>query len=180
MPDFADHPLGRLLRERIAIIDGAMGTMVQLLRKSGKYVLDEADFRGERFRDWSGKDQVGNNELLLLTKPEVILDIHTQYLEAGADLIETNTFGATTIGQNDFLFVGDEDGKAKDQAFFQRVIEDPFLRGVAREMNLAAAKLAREAVETVAARTGHRGFVAGAIGPMPVTASISGNVNDPA
>src|SRR6266478_2557705 len=98
------HPLAQLLRERIVIIDGAMGTMVQLFRTTGKYALDEAEFRGERFRDWKGKDLRGNNELLLLTKPEVIEEIHRQYLEAGADIIETNTFGATTIGQHDFFF----------------------------------------------------------------------------
>ena len=86
------------MRQRIVVLDGAMGTMVQ------RYKLSEADFRGDRYRDWRGKDLKGSNEVLLLTKPEVIEEIHTRYLEAGADLIETNTFSATTIGLHDFLF----------------------------------------------------------------------------
>src|SRR6476660_8042211 len=92
------HPFEALLRERIVVLDGAMGTMVQ------RYKLSEADFRGPRFRDWKGKDLKGSNELLLLTRPEIIEEIHRQYLEAGADLIETNTFSGTTIGLHDFLF----------------------------------------------------------------------------
>src|SRR6266567_4415299 len=92
------HPLESLLRERIVVLDGAMGTMIQ------RYKLSEADYRGRRFRDWRGKDLKGSLELLLLTKPEVVEEIHTQYLEAGADIIETNTFSATTIGLHDFLF----------------------------------------------------------------------------
>ena len=167
------HPLAALLQKRIAIIDGAMGTMVQ------RYKLQEADYRGERFRDWKGKDLKGNNELLLLTKPEVIAEIHAQYLESGADLIETNTFSATTIGQNDFFFLH-ESGTRKDQAFFQRVVDDSFLQGLAREMNLVAARLARKAADAIEAKTGAPRFVAGAIGPMSVTASISPDVNDPA
>jgi len=172
------HPLESLLKERIVIIDGAMGTMLQLFRKTGRYSLEEADFRGERFRDWKGKDLRGNGEALLLTKPEVIEDVHVQYLEAGADIIETNTFGATTIGQHDFFFIHEPEGR-KDQAYFQRVIEDPFLRDLAYEMNVVAAKLARKAADRVAEATGRPRFVAGAVGPMPVTASISGDVNDP-
>jgi 5-methyltetrahydrofolate--homocysteine methyltransferase len=166
------HPLAALLQKRIAIIDGAMGTMVQ------RYKLQEADYRGERFRDWKGKDLKGNNEILLLTKPEVIGEIHAQYLEAGADIIETNTFSATTIGQHDFFFPH-ESGQRKDQAFFQRVVNDSFLQGLAREMNLSAAHLARQAADAVAAKTGAPRFVAGAIGPMPVTATLSPDVNDP-
>ena len=180
-PSTSPHPLAQLLRERIVILDGAMGTMVQLYRKRGRFALDEAEFRGERFRDWRGKDLAGNNELLLITKPEVIELIHTEYLEAGADIIETNTFGATTIGQHDFFFdpEGKYEGRRKDQAYFDEVIADPFLRDLAREMNLQAARLARGAADRVAAATGRPRFVAGAIGPMPVTASISGDVNDP-
>src|SRR6266446_2986984 len=105
------HSLEELLRERIAILDGAMGTMIQ------RYKLSEADYRGERFRDWKGKDLKGSIELLLLTKPEIIDEIHTQYLEAGADLIETNTFSATTIGLHDFLFSGKPPAGRKDQKF---------------------------------------------------------------
>ncbi len=159
------------LRQRLVIIDGAMGTMVQ------RYKLGEAQYRGDRFKDWTGKDLKGNNEVLLLTQPHVIREIHAQYLEAGADIIETNTFSASTIGQHDFFFRHPE-GR-KDPAFFDAVIHDPFLVQLAREMNLASARVAREAVEEVFARTGHRGIVAGSIGPMPVTASISPDVNDP-
>ena len=155
-----------------------MGTMLQLFRKTGRYSLEEEDFRGERFRDWKGNDLRGNGELLLLTKPEVIEDVHIQYLEAGADIIETNTFGATTIGQNDFFFLAEE-GVPKDQAFFDRVISDPFIRDLAYEMNVTAARLAKRCAERVANKTGQPRFVAGAIGPMPVTASISRELNDP-
>src|SRR5207302_10040807 len=157
------HPLESLLRQRIVILDGAMGTMVQ------RYKLQEADYRGERFRDWRGKDLKGNNELLLLTKPEVIAEIHAQYLEAGADIIETNTFSATTIGQHDFFFREKKESERKDQAFFQQVIEDATLRELAHEMNVTAARLAREAADRVANATGRLRFVAGAIGPQPVS-----------
>ena len=159
-----------LLDQRIAIIDGAMGTVIQ------RYKLGEAQFRGERFSQWKGKDLKGNNELLQITQPQVIEEIHRHYLEAGADLIETNTFSATTIGQHDFFFRHAE-GR-KDQAFFNEVIQDPFLRDLAREMNLTSARLARKAVDIVAAATGIPRYVAGAIGPMPVTTSISPDVND--
>src|SRR2546427_8076462 len=112
------HPLEALLRERIVVLDGAMGTMIQ------RYKLSEADYRGNRFRDWQGKDLKGSLELLQLTKPEIVEEIHTQYLSAGADIIETNTFSATTIGLHDFLFVGERDAGRKDQSFFQRVVDD--------------------------------------------------------
>src|SRR6266513_2500816 len=168
------HPLETLLRECIVVLDGAMGTMIQ------RYKLSEADYRGKRFRDWRGKDLKGSLELLLLTKPEVVEEIHTQYLEAGADIIETNTFSATTIGQHGFLVAGDPQSGRKNQKFFQRVVDDPDLRALVREMNLAAAKIARRAAERVAARTGTRRFVAGSMGPLPVAASMSPDVNDPA
>src|SRR5881397_4368675 len=103
------HPLESLLRERIVVLDGAMGTMIQ------RYKLSEQDYRGKRFRDWKGKDLKGSLELLLLTKLEIIEEIHTQYLEAGADMIETNTFSATTIGLHDFLFSGEAPDGRKDQ-----------------------------------------------------------------
>ena len=164
--------LQNLLRRRIVIIDGAMGTMIQ------RYKLGENDFRGERFAHWKGKDLKGNNELLQITRPEIIEEIHRQYLEAGADIIETNTFSATTIGQHDFFFQGDHSGR-KDQPFFDKVINDTFLQQLARELNLAAVEVARRAAEEVGRRTNTRRYVAGAIGPMPVTASISPDVNDP-
>src|SRR4029434_5826520 len=133
------HPLEALLRERIVVLDGAMGTMIQRCK------LSEADYRGKQFRDWTGKDLQSSLELLLLTKPEVIEEIHTQYLEAGADIIETNTFSATTIGQHDFLFPREAEDGRKDAAFFQRVVEDPELSALVQEMNVAAAKVARTA-----------------------------------
>jgi 5-methyltetrahydrofolate--homocysteine methyltransferase len=168
------HPLEALLRERIVVLDGAMGTMIQ------RYKLSEAEYRGKRFRDWQGKDLKGSLELLLLTKPEVIEEIHAQYLEAGADIIETNTFSATTIGLHDFLFAGKPTSGRKDQQFFQRVVDDPDLRALVNEMNLAAARIARRAAERVANETGTRRFVAGSMGPLPVAASMSPDVNDPA
>jgi 5-methyltetrahydrofolate--homocysteine methyltransferase len=163
--------LQRLLNERIVVIDGAMGTVIQ------RYKLDEAAFRGERFRDWKGKDLKGNNELLQLTRPQVIEEIHRDYLLAGADIIETNTFSATTIGQHDFFF-RHRDGR-KDQAFFEEVINDATLQELARDLNSAAAALARKAADEVENKTGQPRFVAGAIGPMPVTCSLSPDVNDP-
>ena len=161
------------MQQRIAILDGAMGTMVQ------RYKLSEADFRGDRFRDWSGKDLRGSNEVLLLTKPDVIEEIHAQYLEAGADVIETNTFSATTIGLHDFLFSGEPTSGRKDPEFFQRVVDDAELRALAEEMNVVAAQIARRAADRIGVETGQRRFVAGSLGPMPVTASLSPDVNDP-
>src|ERR1700680_1550503 len=116
------HPLEALMRQRIVVLDGAMGTMVQ------QYKLTEADYRGARFKDWKGKDLKGSIELLLLTKPTVIDQIHTRYLQAGADIIETNTFSATTIGLHDFLFAGEPPAGRKDQEFFQRVVDALDLR----------------------------------------------------
>ncbi len=167
------HPFETLLRERIVVLDGAMGTMVQ------QFKLSEEQFRGERFRDWEGKDLKGSIEALLLSKPEIIQEIHEKYLESGADVIETNTFSATTIGLHDFLFRGEPTNGRKDPEFFQRVVDDKDLRALVHEMNVTAARLARSAAEKVANTTGQRRFVAGALGPMPVTSSISPDVNDP-
>src|ERR1039457_3276830 len=153
------HPLEELLRERIVVLDGAMGTMIQ------RYKLSEQDYRGKRFRDWKGKDLKGSLELLQLTRPKVIEEIHTAYLEAGADIIETNTFSATTIGLNDFLFAGESDSGRKDQQFFQRVVDDADLRNLAHEINVTAVKLARNAADRIANETGRRRFVAGSLGP---------------
>src|SRR5436853_347227 len=167
------HPLEELLRQRIVVLDGAMGTMIQ------RYKLSEADYRGGRFRDWKGKDLKGSLELLLLTRPEIIEEIHAQYLEAGADIIETNTFSATTIGLHDFLFREEPANGRKDRQFFQRVVDDVDLRALMYEMNVAAATIARRAADRAAKQTGSSRFVAGSIGPLPVTASISPDVNDP-
>ncbi|HBT32933.1 MAG TPA: methionine synthase, partial [Pusillimonas sp.] len=138
-----------LLADRILVLDGAVGTMIQ------RYKLSEADFRGERFAG-HGKDLKGNNELLCLVRPDIVSEIHSQYLEAGADVIETNTFGATSVAQGDYG-----------------------LPELAYEMNVAAAKLARQACDAFSTPQRPR-FVAGALGPQPKTASISPDVNDPA
>ena len=140
--------LPALLASRIAIIDGAMGTMIQ------RYKLGEADFRNAALQSHP-KDLKGNNDLLVLTRPDVIREIHEQYLAAGADLIETNTFGATTIAQDDYD-----------------------LAPLVREMNLAAARIARAAADAYSTPD-HPRYVAGALGPTPRTASISPEVNDP-
>jgi 5-methyltetrahydrofolate--homocysteine methyltransferase len=140
--------LPAILEKRIAILDGAMGTMIQ------RFKLSEADYRGERFKDFP-KDIKGNNELLSLTRPDVIRDIHEGYLAAGADMIETNTFGATTIAQADY-----------DMA------------DLAIEMNRASAALARAACDKFSTPDKPR-FALGALGPTPKTASISPDVNDP-
>ena len=149
--------LRRILERRIMILDGAMGTMIQ------RYRLTEADYRGERFADFAPPPSAGgrelfvkgNNELLLLTQPHIIQEIHEQYLEAGADIIETNTFGATSIAQDDY-----------------------HMAHLVDEMNLIAAQLARAACDKYSTPDRPR-FVAGAIGPTPKTASISPDVNDP-
>ncbi|HWY52545.1 MAG TPA: homocysteine S-methyltransferase family protein [Chthoniobacterales bacterium] len=172
MPDKI-HPIENLLRERIVVLDGAMGTMIQRRK------LSEQDYRGEKFRAWRGKDLKGSLELLNLTQPQAIEEIHSSYLEAGADIIETNTFSATTIGLHDFLFQGEPENGRKDQGFFQRVVNDVDLRELVREMNLAAATIARRAADQATKQTGKRRFVGGSIGPLPVTASISPDVNDP-
>ena len=124
------HPLQQLLTQRIAIIDGATGTTIRT------YNMTEADIRGERFRD-SRKDLLNNGDLFSLTQPAMMGDIHRRFLEAGADIIETNTFGATTISQSEF-FIDDprEHGGRKDPAFYQRIIEDPFLRRLAWDINV--------------------------------------------
>src|SRR3979411_1602853 len=135
------HPLEALLRERIVVLDGAMGTMIQRRK------LSEQDYRGKRFQDWNGKDLKGSLELLQLTQPKVIEEIHSKYLEAGADVIETNTFSATTIGLHDFLFQGETARGRKDQECLQRLVADVDLRNLAHEINVTAAKLARQAAD---------------------------------
>src|SRR5438067_12572388 len=155
MPAEDLHPLETLMRDRIVVLDGAMGTMVQ------QYKLSEAGYRGERFKDWKGKDLKGCLEILLLTKSDVIDEIHRHYLEAGADIIETNTFSGTTIGLHDFLFDGEPDSGRKDAEFFQRVVDDRPFSDVVREINLNAARVARHAADLVSNTTGQRRFVGG-------------------
>lgn len=147
------HAMGiqELINERILVLDGAMGTMIQ------QYNLTEADFRGERFKDVPGQMK-GNNDLLCLTRPDVIEEIHRKYLEAGADIIETNSFNATSVSMADY----------HTQAY-------------CREINLAAARLARKVADEYSARTPQKPrFVAGSVGPTNKTCSMSPDVNDPA
>ncbi|MFS1464887.1 methionine synthase [Vibrio lentus] len=139
-----------LLKHRILLIDGGMGTMIQ------DYKLEEQDYRGERFADWHS-DLKGNNDLLVLTQPKLIKGIHTEYLEAGADILETNTFNATTIAMADYD-----------------------MESLSEEINYAAAKLAREAADEWTAKTPEKPrFVAGVLGPTNRTCSLSPDVNDP-
>src|SRR4029079_2257174 len=142
------HPLESLMRERIVVLDGAMGTMIQQCK------LSEADYRGDRFRDWQGKDLKGSLELWNLTQPRVVGEIHSDYLKAGADIIETNTFSGTTIGFHDFLFQGEPNAGRKDQEFFQRVIDDADLRALFHKINGEAARIARRSADQVANETG--------------------------
>jgi len=139
------------LNERILIIDGAMGTMIQ------RYKLEEKDFRGERFKDWH-KDVKGNNDLLSITQPQIIEAIHKEYLKAGADIIETNTFSSTSIAQADYD-----------------------MQSLAYELNVAAAKCARNAINKFLSETNDKNekFIAGAIGPLNKTLSLSPDVNNP-
>jgi 5-methyltetrahydrofolate--homocysteine methyltransferase len=168
------HPLEALMRERIVVLDGAMGTMIQ------RYKLSEADYRGERFRDWQGKDLKGSLELLNIMQPQIVEEIHSNYLEAGADIIETNSFSGTTIGLHDFLFQSEPKRGRKDQEFLQRVVDDVGLRGLVHEINLEAARIARHAADRASNGTGRQRFVGGSMGPLPVAGSISPDVNDPA
>src|SRR6185295_2609172 len=150
-PNEAQRALERISAERILVIDGAMGTMIQARG------LGEADFRGHRFRDHP-RDLRGDNDLLVLTRPDVIREIHDAYLAAGADLIETNTFGATRIAQGDYG-----------------------MQELVPELNREAARLAVEAAAEWSKRTPDRPrFVAGAVGPTNKTLSISPDVNDAA
>jgi 5-methyltetrahydrofolate--homocysteine methyltransferase len=167
------HPLEKLLSERIAIIDGAMGTTIR------SYEMKEADIRGKRFLD-SRKDLLNNGDLFTLTQPEMIGDIHRRFLEAGADIIETNTFGATSISQSEF-FVDDprEHGGRKDPAFYQKIVEDKFLSDLAWEINEQSARQCRQWADRVANADGKRRFVAGAIGPLTVSLSNSPDADDP-
>ncbi|HUD57095.1 MAG TPA: homocysteine S-methyltransferase family protein [Terracidiphilus sp.] len=168
-----EHPLYDILKHRIAIIDGAMGTTIRT------YGMKEADIRGDRFKD-SRKDLLNNGDLFTLTQPKMIGDIHRRFLEAGADIIETNTFGATSITQSEF-FVDDprEHGGRKDPAFYEKIVADPFLNDLAWEINEQSAKQCREWADRLAHETGRPRFVAGAIGPLTVSLSNSPDADDP-
>src|SRR6202000_194746 len=149
------HPLYKILENRIAIIDGAMGTTIRT------YNMTEADIRGERFQD-AKKELRNNGDLFTLTQPKMIGDIHRRFLEAGADIIETNTFGATTISQSEFFL---DDPRAhcgrKDPAFYQKILEDPFLRTLAWDINEQSARQCREWADRIADQTSRPRFVAG-------------------
>jgi len=166
------HPLEKILESRIAIIDGAMGTTIRT------YGMTEADIRGERFKG-STKDMLNNGDIFSLTQPKMICDIHRRFLEAGADIIETNTFGATSITQSEF-FVDDprEHGGRKDPEFYQKIIDDKMLSGLAWEINETSARQCREWADRVANETGRQRFVAGAIGPLTVSLSNSPDADD--
>jgi 5-methyltetrahydrofolate--homocysteine methyltransferase len=150
-----------------------MGTTIRT------YGLNEADARGVRFAD-SEKDLLNNGDILSLTRPDVIGDIHKRFYEAGSDICETNTFSATSIAQSEF-FVEDprEKGGRKDPEFFQKIIEDPFLNELAWEMNVESAKLCRKWADAVGSDTGRKRYVAGAIGPLTVSLTNSPDANDP-
>jgi 5-methyltetrahydrofolate--homocysteine methyltransferase len=168
----AETALRSLLAERVAIIDGAMGTTIRT------YGITEEQARGERFKA-APKDLKNNGDIYSLTQPEVICDIHRRFLEAGADIIETNTFSATSIGQSEF-FIEDprEHGGRKDPAFYQGVIDNPFLQDLAHDINYQSARQCREWADRVANATGRRRYVAGAIGPLTVSLSNSPDADD--
>src|SRR6201990_3087497 len=157
------YPLQDILERRIAIIDGAMGTTIRT------YGMKETDIRGDRFKD-SKKDLLNNGDLFSLTQPGMICDIHRRFLEAGADIIETNTFGATSITQSEF-FVDDprEHGGRKDPEFYQKIIDDKMLSDLAWEINEKSAQQCREWADRIANATDRQRFVAGAIGPLTVS-----------
>ncbi|MGY8642902.1 MAG: homocysteine S-methyltransferase family protein, partial [Verrucomicrobiales bacterium] len=157
------------LKKRILVLDGAMGTTIR------GYGLQESDARGERFKD-NKKDLLNNGDILSLTQPDTIGDIHKRFLEAGSDIIETNTFSATTLAQSEF-FVEDPREKGlgrKDPEFFDReVCENQFLKDLAWEINVESSKQCRKWADEIGEKTGRKRYVAGAIGPMTVSLTNS-------
>ena len=160
------------LSERIFVLDGAMGTTIRT------YGLNESDARGSRYAD-NEKDLLNNGDILSITRPEIIGDIHKRFYEAGSDICETNTFSATGIAQSEF-FVEDprEQGGRKDPEFFQKILEDKFLNDLAWEMNVESSRLCRKWADNVGTDTGRKRYVAGAIGPLTVSLSNSPDAND--
>lgn len=167
-----EYLLGEL-GKRILILDGAQGTMIQ------KHRLKEEDYRGDRFADRTRypQDLLNNNDVLALTRPDILSDICRQYLHAGADIITTCTFSSTCIGQHEFFHIVPP--CRHDQDYYEGVLADGELSTLVREMNLAACRIAREAADEAAATDGRPRLLAGSIGPMAVTASLSPEVNDP-
>ena len=168
--------LEALMRQRIVVIDGAMGTTIREYKTKG--LLNEAEARGTRFKD-NDKDLLNNGDILSVTKPEIIEDIHRRFLEAGADIIETNTFSGTSIAQSEF-FVEDprEKGGRKDPEFFQKIIEDKFLNDLAWEINFESARQCRKWADIVGEKTGRKRYVAGAVGPLTVSLSQFPDLQD--
>ncbi|MEM9281434.1 MAG: methionine synthase [Verrucomicrobiota bacterium] len=170
-----DIELRKALKDHIFVLDGAMGTTIR------GYGLEEKDARGDRFAK-NEKDLLNNGDILSITRPDVIGDIHKRFLEAGSDIIETNTFSATTLAQSEF-FVEDprESGKGrKDPEFFQRdVVENDFLKDLAWEINYESAQLCRKWADEIGSDTGRKRYVAGAIGPMTVSLTNSPDAEDP-
>lgn len=170
-PDLTSE-LKDALAGRILVLDGAMGTTIRA------YGLTEADARGTRFAE-TEKDLLNNGDILSLTRPDVIGDIHKRFYEAGSDICETNTFSATGIAQSEF-FVDDprEHGGRKDPEFFQKIIESPFLNELAWEMNVESSRLCRKWADNIGSDTGRKRYVAGAIGPLTVSLTNSPDAND--
>ena len=166
--------LEKSLAERILILDGAMGTTIR------SYGLGEAEARGSRFAG-NEKDLLNNGDILSITRPDVIEDIHRRFYQAGSDICETNTFSATGIAQSEF-FVEDprEKGGRKDPEFFQKILEDDFLNELAWEMNVESSRLARKMADDIGTDTGVKRYVAGAIGPLTVSLSNSPDAEDAA
>ena len=164
------------MRQRILVIDGAMGTTIRGYKDKG--VLDEASARGERFRN-NEKDILNNGDILSITRPDIIEDIHRRFLEAGADIIETNTFSGTSIAQSEF-FVEDprEKGGRKDPEFFQKIIDDKFLNDLAWEINFESAQQCRKWADQFSEQTGRKRYVAGAVGPLTVSLSQFPDLSD--
>lgn len=160
------------LEKRIMVLDGAMGTTIR------SYGLSEKDARGERFAN-NEKDLLNNGDILSITRPDIIADIHKRFYEAGSDICETNTFSATGIAQSEF-FIEDprEIGGRKDPDFFQEILENEFLNELAWEMNVKGSQLARKVADDIGTDTGVKRYVAGAIGPLTVSLSNSPDAED--
>lgn len=163
----------KALHDRILVLDGAMGTTIR------GYGLTEEEARGERYAD-NEKDLLNNGDILSITKPDIIGDIHRRFYEAGSDICETNTFSATGIAQSEF-FVEDprETGGRKDPEFFQKILENSFLNDLAWEMNVESSRLCRKWADDIGTDTGRKRYVAGAIGPLTVSLTNSPDANDP-
>jgi len=172
MSENTQAELEKELRERILVLDGAMGTTIR------GYGLDEAAARGDRFKD-NEEDLLNNGDILTLTRPDVIGDIHKRFYEAGSDIVETNTFSGTAISQSDFFVAPPGDEDRKDPEFYQGVLDNRALCDLAHELNFESARLCRKWADNIGSDTGRKRFVAGAIGPLTVSLSVSPDAEDP-